>query len=295
MNITSGTTAKLSCIDNTTCVRISRCPVSRSPYRIVTPAAGMMASDRVASRRNHGGSRRRKNPSITACPASVAVTVEFRPQARSAMAKSCGAMASPSSGASNSCASPSSATSVRPVAWKLAAARIRIDALIISANISATVLSIVAYFSACRFSGRVSPQARVCTMAECRYRLCGITVAPRMPSARYSISGLVTTCTVGAKPTITAPQSGSARAIWMPKHTAMTPNRVITNASSQRNPLVCSHNIRNTSSAVMMTPISSGMPNSRFNPMAVPITSAMSVAMIASSAKNHSGIETQAG
>src|SRR6266851_99375 len=31
------------------------------------------------------------------------------------------------------------------------------------------------------------PKARVCTMLECRYRLCGMTVAPRMPMAMYSI------------------------------------------------------------------------------------------------------------
>ncbi len=42
------------------------------------------------------------------------------------------------------------------------------DALIISANISATVESSVAKRSAWRFSGMVSPKARVCTMPECR-------------------------------------------------------------------------------------------------------------------------------
>ena len=44
-----------------------------------------------------------------------------------------------------------------------------------------------------------------------------MTVAPRMPSARYSISGLRRISVVGAKPRITPPQSGSAMAIWMPK------------------------------------------------------------------------------
>ena len=43
-------------------------------------------------------------PSITIWPASVAVTVEFRPQHRSAMPNSVGAMAEPSSGARNECA-----------------------------------------------------------------------------------------------------------------------------------------------------------------------------------------------
>ena len=45
----------------------------------------------------------------------------------------------------------------------------------------------------------------------------------------------------------------------------------------------------------MSTPISSGMPNSRLRPMAVPITSAMSVAMMAISASSHSGQATQRG
>ena len=44
----------------------------------------------------------------------------------------------------------------------------------------------------------------------------------------------------------------------------------------------------------MMTPISSGMPKIRLRPIAVPITSAMSVAMMAISASAHSASETGA-
>ena len=109
-----------------------------------------------------------RKPSITICPASVAVTVELSPQQSSAMANSVGAIAEPSSGASNECASPSSATSVCPALWKVAAARIRIEALISSANISAMVESMVASVIASRFSGTLSPKRRVCTMPECR-------------------------------------------------------------------------------------------------------------------------------
>lgn len=76
---------------------------------------------------------------------------------------------------------------------------------------------------------------------------------------------------------------------------AITARRVMTKASSQRKPFFCSQRIRKTSSAVMTTPISSGMPNKRFRPMAVPMTSAMSVAMMASSAASHSGIDTALG
>ena len=45
----------------------------------------------------------------------------------------------------------------------------------------------------------------------------------------------------------------------------------------------------------MMTPISSGMPNNRLSPIAVPITSARSVAQIAISASTHSGHDTARG
>ena len=66
-------------------------------------------------------------------------------------------------------------------------------------------------------------------------------------------------------------------------------------ASIQRKPLFCSHRIRNTSAAVISTPISSGMPNRRLSPIAVPITSAKSVAQIATSARSQSGYETARG
>ena len=94
---------------------------------------------------------------MTIWPASVAVTVELMPQHSSAMPNRVGAIARPSSGASSECASPSSAMSLMPALWKVAAARIRIEALTSSANISATVESMVANFSASRFSGKVSP------------------------------------------------------------------------------------------------------------------------------------------
>ena len=52
-----------------------------------------------------------------------------------------------------------------------------------SADISATEESMVAKRIASVLLARVSMYLRVCTIDECRYRLCGITVAPRMPSA----------------------------------------------------------------------------------------------------------------
>ena len=107
-------------------------------------------------------------PSITIWPDSVAVTVEFSPQHSSAMPNSVGAMAEPSSGARNECTWSSSATSVLPALLKVAAARIRIEALIRSANISAMVESTVASLIASRRSATLSPKRRVCTTPECR-------------------------------------------------------------------------------------------------------------------------------
>ncbi len=45
------------------------------------------------------------------------------------------------------------------------------------------------------------------------------------------MSGLRTISVVGAKPRISGPHSGLARAIWMAKQTAMTPSSVMISAS----------------------------------------------------------------
>src|SRR3989442_1677406 len=127
------------------------------PYRSLTREE-TMAPARVVSRLAHAGSRISMNPSITIWPANVAVTVELSPQHNNAMPNSVGAMAEPSSGARNECTCSSSATSVLPVLLKVAAARIRIEALMSSANISAMVESRVASLIASRFSGTVSPK-----------------------------------------------------------------------------------------------------------------------------------------
>ena len=112
---------------------------------------------RVIRRRAHGGMRSWMNPSITIWPAMVAVTVEFRPQHKSAMPNRMGARSDPSKGAKSACALSISATSDWPVAWNVEAARIRIDALIVSANMSAIVLSQVASRSASRLDPMSDP------------------------------------------------------------------------------------------------------------------------------------------
>ena len=107
-------------------------------------------------------------PSITIWPESVAVTVEFRPQHKSAMPNAVAAAAEPSSGVSSFCASPRSAMPYSPALWKVAAARIRIEALTSRASISAIVESMVANLIASRLAGIVSATMRVCTIEECR-------------------------------------------------------------------------------------------------------------------------------
>ena len=56
---------------------------------------------RVMSRRSHGRIRMLRNPSITICPASVPVSVEFWPDASSASANTVLAPPTPSSGVSS--------------------------------------------------------------------------------------------------------------------------------------------------------------------------------------------------
>ena len=67
--------------------------------------------------------------------------------------------------------------------WNVAAAMTRIAPFRNSADISATVESMVANRTAWRRLLGESPYLRVWMIDECRYRLCGITVAPRMPTA----------------------------------------------------------------------------------------------------------------
>ncbi len=61
-----------------------------------------------------------------------------------------------------------SATSWLPVVWKVAAARIRMAALMKKAKKSARVESMVAYLMASRLPASDRPKSRVCTMELCR-------------------------------------------------------------------------------------------------------------------------------
>ena len=59
-------------------------------------------------------------------------------------------------------------TSVMPAAWKVEAARTRIDALTKIASVSATTMSMVANRIASRFPASVGWKSRVCTIDEWR-------------------------------------------------------------------------------------------------------------------------------
>ena len=102
VNSTSGTTAKGSWKLSTTWLRMSSLPVCAAPNRYVTASAGTSAMPRVISRRITADIRSRMKPSITICPAIVAVTVELSPHAMSAMPNSSGAIAVPRIGVSSS-------------------------------------------------------------------------------------------------------------------------------------------------------------------------------------------------
>ena len=71
------------------------------------------------------------------------------------------------------------------------------------------------------------------------------------------------------------------------KTRAMVAISTITRVSSARNPLFCNTRMSNTSTAVMITPYNMGMLNRSLRAMAEPMTSARSVAAIASSHKIH--------
>src|SRR5205085_2896273 len=138
VNRTRGKTAKLNCKLRMTWLRTSRFVVPFSPEIIVTMTAGMIAIRRVIRRRNHGRIRRFRNPSITIWPASVPVRVEFCPEASSANANTALAPVTPSSGVSRWYACWISATSVRPARWNVAAATIRMAALMNRAKLRST-------------------------------------------------------------------------------------------------------------------------------------------------------------
>jgi hypothetical protein len=80
------------------------------------------------------------------------------------------------------------------------AAKIKMEAFTKKARFKAIVESIKLYFNASLMPLYVLLIERVCTNEECKYKLCGITVAPIIPMAIYSALPFNL---VGTKPVIT--------------------------------------------------------------------------------------------
>src|SRR2546427_11951362 len=116
-----------------------------------------------------------------------------------------------------------------------------------NAKLSATVESRNAYLNAIRLPAGVSSYALVCTTDECRYRLWGITVAPRIPIAMYSLSESDRMEGVGRKPAATAARSGREMTISNRKQPAMVAISATTSASSSRKPRCCRRSEEHTS------------------------------------------------
>mmetsp|Transcript_1208 Transcript_1208/g.4808 ORF Transcript_1208/g.4808 Transcript_1208/m.4808 type:complete len:234 (+) Transcript_1208:3744-4445(+) len=145
------------------------------------------------------------------------------------------------------------------------------------------------------FSAR-SPRenVRLNTSALCRNKLCGITTAPRSEMAMNNALGsLMTGATM---PTITSPPSPPPRRlICATKQIDMTPTSAPMNASSLRTPKLCSPKNSSVESEVTPTPQAVGRPKISFSARAVPITSGMSLATMASSVATQSAYRTRGG
>ena len=123
---------------------------------------------------------------MTICPARVPVMVELCPAAISAIANKVGASLLPKKSLSSSYAVLISATSVLPRKKNTEAARTSIAAF--TKRFKAMVLSMRFNFNARLIPLLSFLNFRVCTKAECKYKLCGITVAPIIPMAIYNAS-----------------------------------------------------------------------------------------------------------
>mmetsp|Transcript_2921 Transcript_2921/g.8946 ORF Transcript_2921/g.8946 Transcript_2921/m.8946 type:complete len:265 (-) Transcript_2921:223-1017(-) len=185
-------------------------------------------------------------------------------------------------------ASSREATSLVPFEWSPAAAVISILAFTRKARKRAIVESHVAKLTLVLGGSR---SLRFCTIPECRYRLCGITVAPMIPrltkmacrSLNTSICGTNIDLNIGAS-------AGLARNTSMAKQAPTIPTRPTTTISKRRkfrDPMPLRKTM--TSMTVTRIPKKIGTPNRSFSAIAPPMTSARSHAIMATSAKTHMG------
>ena len=120
------------------------------------------------------------------------------------------------------------------------------------------------------------------TREECRYKLCGMTVAPIIPIAIYKapVPGRE-----GMSPVTNSEISGLEKNSSITKETPMMLISPMIIASSIRIPLFTRNIIIKVSNKERVTPTNIFKPKSRYKPIAMPRTSARSVAAIAISAK----------
>ena len=157
----------------------------------------------------------------------------------------------------NLCASFISATCELPDLKNTAAARTSMAALTKKATLSATVVSILLNFMACLMPASVFSIFLVCTNAECRYKLCGITVAPIIPIPIYNalLSG-----NVGTNPVSISEITGCAINICIKKQVKIMATSEMIKASILRMPNCCKYSSKKVSNTVMLTPQISGKP-----------------------------------
>ena len=160
-------------------------------------------------------------------------------------------------------------------------------ALTKKASDSEAIASKLASRTASRRPASLLPIRRVCTIDECRYRLCGITVAPTMPIARYSAPGCCSRSRLGTRPIATPNQFGCEIASSTTKQPAIVATSASTMASTRRKPAPCKPSTSTVSNAVIAMPTGIDTPNSRCSASALPSTSARSQATMASSAPSH--------
>ena len=157
-------------------------------------------------------------------------------------------------------------------------------ALTKKAKLSAITESIKLYFKACWMPSFERSNLRVCTKEECRYKLCGITVAPIIPIAIYKAVSLGTE---GIKPNSTLSISGWAKNISKTNEKPIIATNTIIKASIFRMPLLIRNSNKKVSKTVIKTPSKSGISNNKLIPIAIPNTSAKSQAAMAISAKKY--------
>ena len=183
--------------------------------------------------------------------------------------------------------------------WKSAsridrAATITTAKLITRVTSSAKAHSATLYLYADRSARSPRANVRLSTSALCRNKLCGITTAPRSEMAMNSALGSrMTGATVPA--TTSPPSPPPSRLICATKQMDITPTSAPMNASSLRTPKLCSPRNSSVESDVMPTPQAVGKPKISFSASAVPITSGMSLATMASSVATHSAYRTRGG